>query len=74
MGKVRTVLIKKISKDLINKYPDVFTVDFETNKKLLDKYTEIDSKHLRNRISGYIVNLLKIRIREQLNFNVKIVK
>ena len=67
MGKVRTVLIKKISKDLINKYPDVFTVDFETNKKLLDKYTEIDSKHLRNRISGYIVNLLKIRIKEQLN-------
>lgn len=67
MGKVRTVLIKKISKDLINKYPDVFTVDFETNKKLLDKYTEIDSKHLRNRISGYIVNLLKIRIKEQLS-------
>ena len=66
MGKVRTVLIKSISKDLINKYPDVFTVDFETNKKLLDKYTEIDSKHLRNRISGYIVNLLKIRNKEIL--------
>ena len=66
MGKVRTVLIKKISKDLINNYPDVFTVDFETNKKLLDKYTEIDSKHLRNRISGYIVNLLKIRNKEIL--------
>jgi len=65
MGKVRTVLIKKISKDLINKYPDVFTVDFETNKKLLDKYLEVDSKHLRNRISGYVVNLLKIRNREQ---------
>ncbi|MFX1326349.1 MAG: 30S ribosomal protein S17e, partial [Promethearchaeota archaeon] len=41
--------------------PDVFTTDFEQNKKLLDKYLEIDSKHLRNRISGYIVNLLKIK-------------
>ncbi|MFX1365170.1 MAG: 30S ribosomal protein S17e [Promethearchaeota archaeon] len=61
MGKVRTVLIKNVSKELITKYPNVFTTNFEKNKKLLDKYLEIDSKHLRNRISGYIVNLLKIR-------------
>ena len=67
MGKVRTILIKSVSKELINKYPDVFTIDFERNKKLLDKFLEIDSKHLRNRISGYIVNLLKIRNREDSN-------
>ncbi|MEE9379499.1 MAG: 30S ribosomal protein S17e [Candidatus Lokiarchaeia archaeon] len=64
MGKVRTILIKIVSKELITKYPNVFTIDFEQNKKLLDKYLEIDSKHLRNRISGYIVNLLKIREKE----------
>jgi len=64
MGKVRTVLIKNISKELITKYPDVFSTDFEVNKKQLDKYLEFDSKHLRNRISGYIVNLLKIREKE----------
>ncbi len=64
MGKVRTVLIKKVSKELVNKYPDVFTTDFEKNKELLDKYLEVDSKHLRNRISGYIVNLMKIKSRE----------
>lgn len=64
MGKVRTVLIKKISKELVNKYPDVFTKDFEKNKKLLDKYLEVDSKHLRNRISGYIVSLKKNKEKE----------
>lgn len=64
MGKVRTILIKNVSKELITKYPDVFTTDFEENKRLLDEYLDIDSKHLRNRISGYIVNLLKIRSRE----------
>jgi len=64
MGKVRTILIKNVSRELINKYPNVFTTNFEQNKKLLDKYLEVDSKHLRNRISGYIVNLLKIRNRE----------
>ena len=65
MGKVRTLLIKKVSKELINKYPDVFSTDFDENKKLLDKYLEADSKHLRNRISGYIVNLVKIKSRER---------
>ena len=65
MGKVRTILIKKVSKELISKYPDVFTTDFEKNKKLLDKYSKVDSKHLRNRISGYVVNLMKIKIRDQ---------
>jgi small subunit ribosomal protein S17e len=64
MGKVRTVLIKNVSKELIHKYPNVFTTDFEINKRLLDKYLDIDSKHLRNRISGYIVNLLKIQEKE----------
>ncbi|MFW9829043.1 MAG: 30S ribosomal protein S17e [Candidatus Thorarchaeota archaeon] len=64
MGKVRTVIIKNVSKELISKYPNVFTTDFEKNKRLLDKYLEIDSKHLRNRISGYIVNLLKIKYKE----------
>jgi len=64
MGKVRTILIKNVSKELINKYPDVFTTDFESNKRLLDKFIEADSKHLRNRISGYIVTLLKIREKE----------
>ncbi len=64
MGKVRTILIKSVSKELISKYPDIFTTDFEENKRLLDKYLEIDSKHLRNRISGYLVNILKIRDRE----------
>ena len=64
MGKVRTILIKSVSKELMSKYPDIFTTDFEENKRLLDKYLEIDSKHLRNRISGYLVNILKIRDRE----------
>ncbi|MFW9950567.1 MAG: hypothetical protein ACFFKA_10650 [Candidatus Thorarchaeota archaeon] len=46
------------------KYPDVFTNDFEKNKELLDEFLDVDSKHLRNRISGYIVNLLNIKSQE----------
>lgn len=65
MGKVRTVLIKNVSKELVNTYPDVFTTDFDENKKRIDKYLEVDSKHLRNRISGYIVSLLKNKERQE---------
>ena len=65
MGKIRTVIIKKISKELIEKYPNIFVSDFDRNKELLNKYTEIDSKHLRNRIAGYIVSLLKLKERNE---------
>jgi len=67
MGKIRTILIKNISKDLIEKYPNIFTINFDENKDLLNKYAEIDSKHLRNRIAGYIVNLLKIKEKNESN-------
>ncbi|MCK4238839.1 MAG: 30S ribosomal protein S17e [Candidatus Lokiarchaeota archaeon] len=67
MGKIRTILIKNISKELIEKYPNIFTTDFNENKDLLNKYAEIDSKHLRNRIAGYIVNLLKIKEKNESN-------
>lgn len=59
MGKVRPVFIKKVSKELIEKYPDAFSADFEENKKNLQKYTVIQSKLVRNRIAGYLTHLVK---------------
>lgn len=60
MGKVRPDNIKRTCRELITKYPGVFTADFEKNKELLEEYTIINSKHVRNRIAGYLVNLVKI--------------
>ena len=59
MGRVRPVFIKKVAKELIVKYPDVFNDDFDENKILLSKYTLIQSKSVRNRIAGYLVHLVK---------------
>jgi small subunit ribosomal protein S17e len=59
MGKVRPVFIKKVSKELVAKYPSVFSKDFEKNKSLLHDYTIINSKLVRNRIAGYITHLMK---------------
>ena len=51
---------KKIARELVARFPDKFTTDFENNKKLVDTFTNISSKKLRNRIAGYITRLMTI--------------
>lgn len=57
MGKVRIGKVKGVSKELVSKYGNVFTTDFEVNKKLVYQYSDITSKHLNNRVAGYITRL-----------------
>jgi small subunit ribosomal protein S17e len=49
--------VKRIARELVERFPDKFTTDFETNKKLLESLTNISSKNLRNRVAGYITRL-----------------
>jgi small subunit ribosomal protein S17e len=57
MGRIRTSLIKKMAKELLEKYEERFSDDFEQNKKVLEEIAEIPSKNIRNRIAGYITSL-----------------
>ena len=57
MGKVRTEQVKRIARELLNKYPQKFTTDFEKNKKYVNEYTNISSTKLRNRVAGYTTRL-----------------
>jgi small subunit ribosomal protein S17e len=50
--------IKRISTELLEKYPDRFSVDFEENKKVIKEIAVVRSKILRNRIAGYITSYL----------------
>ena len=59
MGKVRPRMIKRIARELVEKYHDRFTTDFETNKKLVAELTNVESKTLRNKIAGYVTRLMK---------------
>ncbi len=60
MGRVRPVFIKKISHELLKKYSDIFSNDFDKNKDLLDEFVVIQSRLVRNRIAGYITHLKKV--------------
>jgi len=54
---VRTEQVKRIARELLNRYPNKFTADFENNKKLVEAYTNISSVKLRNRVAGYATRL-----------------
>jgi small subunit ribosomal protein S17e len=58
LGKVRTEQVKRIARQLLDRYPNKFTADFENNKKLVDALTNISSTKLRNRIAGYTARLV----------------
>jgi len=64
MGKVRPAMIKRTARELIEKFPDEITTDFEKNKRIVEKYTNITSKKVRNRVAGYLVRLAKLRLVE----------
>lgn len=57
MGKVRTDTVKRISRELIRRFPDRFTGEFESDKQMVNDLVITPSKRLRNRIAGYITRL-----------------
>ncbi len=54
MGRIRPTYIKRVAIELVEKYPKLFTDDFEANKQLVDKLTNVQSVTMRNRIAGYV--------------------
>jgi len=60
LGKVRTEYIKRTARELVERFPDKFTTDFENNKKVVDALTRVSSTKLRNRIAGYTTRLMAI--------------
>ena len=59
LGNIRQTYIKNVAIDLAEKYPDQFNHDdFQHNKLKVDKFSDVTSKLLRNRIAGYITRYL----------------
>lgn len=51
--------IKKFSNELLQRYHDKFTINFDENKKSISDLATIRSKILRNKIAGYITSKLR---------------
>jgi len=59
LGSIKSREIKLTSKKLIEMYPEKFSTDFNSNKKIIDELNLTDDKYIRNKLAGYIVHVLK---------------
>ncbi len=49
--------VRRISEEIIQRYPGVFGTDYQANKDQLNKIAFVHSKMLRNKIAGYITKV-----------------
>ncbi len=61
MGKEKTKKIKHLGKELINRFPEQFSANFEGNKLSVNKLTEGATTKIRNQIAGYITAMCVLK-------------
>ncbi len=59
MGKIRPTYIKRVAIELVKRYPEKFTEDYQHNKAMVEEMTDITNSKLRNRIAGYVTRFRK---------------
>jgi ribosomal protein S17E len=64
MGRIKTKLTKRKAKELMAVHNDMFTSDFNSNKKVSEKYMEFPSKKIRNIVSGYVTRLKRKEVQK----------
>ena len=61
MGRIKTKLIKRLTKDVIKHSKERCTTQFEDNKKVVSDLLPTASKKIRNSVSGYVTRLMKVK-------------
>jgi len=59
MGNIRPTYIKRIAIELVKKYPNIFTDDYQHNKQMVGKLTDVQTDSMRNKIAGYVTRFRK---------------
>lgn len=59
MGRIKTIFVKRIGRELFEANTDKFTDDYSQNKKVVQDLAEISSKKMLNVVAGYITSLKK---------------
>jgi len=59
LGNIRPTYIKRVATELVRRYPEQFTDDFEHNKRKVAELTDVSSNMMRNRIAGYVTRYRK---------------
>lgn len=64
MGRIKSTLVKRTTKNLLTEQDFPFTGSFEDNKKILGM--TMPSKRIRNMIAGYLGRLKKMQSKESI--------
>jgi len=59
MGRIKTKLVKGVTKKLVAKHSESFTDNFAENKQHVGQFAEIRSPKMKNLIAGYLTRLMK---------------
>ena len=59
MGRIKSLMVKKAAKQLLEKQVETFTDSFEHNKRAIRGLMQ--SKPIQNKIAGYIGRLVKMK-------------
>jgi small subunit ribosomal protein S17e len=59
MGRIKTILVKRVTKQLVKEHKEEFSEDYNKNKAIVSKYATIKSPKIRNVIAGYAARLVK---------------
>ena len=54
LGKVKTEQVKRLGKELMQKFPDKFSTNFDENKLAVNTLTKGSTTRIRNKVAGYI--------------------
>ena len=61
MGNIRPTYIKRVAIELVDKYPDKFTEDYQHNKTMVGELTDVQTVDMRNKIAGYVTRYRKVK-------------
>ena len=59
IGRIKTIMVKRITKQLVKEHGEEFSEDYKKNKEVLQKYIIIKPGKIRNVIAGYATRLVK---------------
>jgi len=59
MGRIKLKLIKRTGNKLLKGHKEEFKENFEDNKEIVEKYTTVSNKKLRNKLAGYVTKFMK---------------
>jgi small subunit ribosomal protein S17e len=60
LGKVKTEQIKRVGKELMERFPAKFGTNFDDNKHMVNELTKGTTTRIRNQIAGYIARSLSL--------------